>query len=122
MRFRLADAIPILLAILIAVGAFYLSLWGMPPEQQVAIRAENRDYLYPLNQDKELEFEGPLGTSYIEIKDGRVRVKADPTPRQIAVNQGWISKTNETLISLPNAVFIRIIGPLDEDSLDAVVF
>jgi hypothetical protein len=69
-----------------------------------------------------LEFEGPLGTSYIEIKDGRVRVKADPTPRQIAVNQGWISKTNETLISLPNAVFIRIIGPLDEDSLDAVVF
>ncbi|HCD1731609.1 TPA: NusG domain II-containing protein, partial [Enterococcus faecium] len=38
----------------------------------------------------------------VEIKDGRIRVKEDNSPDQIAVRTGWISKPGQTSICLPH--------------------
>lgn len=59
---------------------------------------------------------GPLGTTEVEIRDGRVRVKADPSPRQLCVNQGWL-KAGEAAICLPNRVSVEL-GKAAYDSLN----
>lgn len=44
----------------------------------------------------------------IEIDDGRIRVKEDNSPDQIAVKTGWISKNGQTSICLPHKLVIEI--------------
>jgi len=44
----------------------------------------------------------------IEIDDGRIRVKEDNSPDQIAVKTVWISKNGQTSICLPHKLVIEI--------------
>lgn len=58
---------------------------------------------------------GPLGVTLVEFHSGRVRVAADPSPRQICVRQGWLS-AGEAAVCLPNRVSVEW-GRLAYDSL-----
>ena len=49
---------------------------------------------------------GPLGQSRVEIRDGKVRVAADPSPRQLCVKQGWIPPGGAA-VCLPNRVAVE---------------
>jgi hypothetical protein len=64
----------------------------------------------PLSRDQVAHAVGPLGATTIQIKDGRVRIQADPSPRQYCVKQGWIDRTGQSAICLPNQVSIQISG------------
>lgn len=44
----------------------------------------------------------------IEIDNGRIRVKEDNSPDQIAVKTGWIAKNGQTSICLPHKLVIEI--------------
>ena len=44
----------------------------------------------------------------VEIEDGRIRVKEDNSPDQIAVRTGWISNPGQTSICLPHKLVISI--------------
>jgi hypothetical protein len=59
-----------------------------------------------LRLNREFSVEGPLGPSRIEIRDGRVRVAADPSPRQLCVLQGWIPPGGAA-VCLPNRVAVE---------------
>ncbi len=49
---------------------------------------------------------GPLGETVVEIRQGRVRVQSDPSPRQLCVQQGWIAP-GASAICLPNRVSVE---------------
>ncbi|MCD5002655.1 NusG domain II-containing protein [Enterococcus saccharolyticus] len=44
----------------------------------------------------------------IQIKDGKIRVREDNSPDQIAVKTGWISTNGETSICLPHKLVIEV--------------
>ena len=91
--------------------------------EQVAIESDEGDFVYPLSTDREFTLSGPLGTTDIEIKDGRVRVVRDPGPQQICVRQGWIERSGEWLACLPSRIFIQIEGgQRGDDDIDAQTF
>ncbi|MEW5893144.1 MAG: NusG domain II-containing protein [Pseudomonadota bacterium] len=69
-----------------------------------------------LRLDRVIAVPGPLGTTEVEIKSGRVRVKADPSPRQLCVQQGWL-KAGEAAVCLPNRVSVQL-GRAAYDSLN----
>lgn len=71
-----------------------------------------------LSENKEYIVEGELGEVIIEVKDNKVRVNEENSPRHLCSKQGWISKQNESIICLPNRIIIMIKA---EDDLDAVV-
>ncbi|MCL1949667.1 MAG: NusG domain II-containing protein [Turicibacter sp.] len=54
--------------------------------------------------------DGLRGEQYnlVEVDGGRIRVKEDNSPDQIAVNTGWISRPGQTSICLPHQFMIRI--------------
>jgi hypothetical protein len=59
-----------------------------------------------LRLNRIIEVAGPLGPSRIEIQAGRVRVVADPSPRQLCVRQGWIPPGGAA-VCLPNRVSVE---------------
>ena len=52
----------------------------------------------------------PSDTQYniVEIQGGKIRVKEDNSPDQIAVRTGWISEPGQTSICLPHRLVITI--------------
>ena len=76
-------------------------------EGQVVIRQDGQVFqTASLRLNRVIEVAGPLGISRIEIQAGRVRVAADPSPRQLCVQQGWIP-AGGAAVCLPNRVSVE---------------
>lgn len=101
----------VVLAGLAAVVASGLTLWGGPAGETVVVRGGGKIIAEAtLSRDRTIAVPGPLGTSVIDIHQGRVRVRSDPSPRQYCVQKGWLSRAGEAAICLPNQVSVEIRG------------
>jgi len=72
-----------------------------------------------LNIDSEYTVDGELGDVVLEVKDKKIRVKSENSPRNICSKEGYIGDSSRTLICLPNKVIVKIIG---ENKIDGVVY
>jgi hypothetical protein len=94
-----------------------LSLHAPAAADRVLIKQAGRTFAETsLRLDRVIAVPGPLGTTEVEIRAGRVRVKADPGPRQLCVSQGWL-KAGEAAVCLPNRVSVEL-GRAAYDSLN----
>jgi hypothetical protein len=59
---------------------------------------------------------GALGEVIIEIKEGRIRVADEISPKNYCQIQGWISHTNTPIICLPNGIKIELINNVYTDT------
>ncbi len=119
-RFRVLDGVALVLSLSLVVVAGWTAA-STGDAELVAIRSIEGQFLYPLDQDREVMLAGPLGTTTVEIAGGRVRVAEDPGPLQICVLQGWIGSNGQWLACLPSRIFIEVTGPADAD-VDAQTF
>jgi len=96
---------------ILAIGLVLLAaLWTRQVgslEGRVIIRLDGKVFQEAsLRLNRNIDVPGPLGHSRIEIHDGRVRVAADPSPRQLCVRQGWIPPGG-AVACLPNRVSVE---------------
>jgi hypothetical protein len=77
------------------------------------------EWKIPLSENREIEVEGPLGQSHIEIKDGKVRMLDSPCPLKICVKSGYIDDPNDIIVCLPNRVIVNITG---EEKFDGITW
>lgn len=63
-----------------------------------------------LDVDQRLNIEGPLGTSVIEIHQGKVRFVDSPCRGKQCIHSGWLQKTGDFAACLPNHISIAVIG------------
>lgn len=76
-------------------------------EGRVVIRLDGQVFAEAsLRLNRVIAVPGPLGESRVEIRDGRVRVVSDPSPRQLCVKQGWIPPGGAA-VCLPNRVAVE---------------
>ena len=61
--------------------------------------------------------EGLLGNVVIEVKDKKVRVVKENSPKNICSKEGYISDSTKPLICLPNKVVIKIVQSSDMDGV-----
>lgn len=79
-------------------------------------------YVYPLQKKKKIIFINTvLGGCNIEFKDNKVRVLTSNSPRKIAVKQGFISKSGEVAIGIPDRLILKIVGEKNKDDLDYII-
>ena len=64
--------------------------------------------------------EGYLGEVEIEVKDRKVIVLKENSPRHICSKEGYISDSSKPLICLPNKIIIKITDK--ENDIDGVVY
>ncbi len=74
---------------------------------------------FPLKEDRLVPVEGKLGTTWVKMAEGGVRVVDSPCPYKLCIKSGSIRRSGQTLICLPNRVVVRIPGDGGE-SVDAV--
>lgn len=71
-----------------------------------------------LSQDNEYDVNGYNGNVHIIVKDNKIKVEEENSPKHICSKQGFISSSNETIVCLPNKIVIKIDS---EDKLDTVI-
>jgi hypothetical protein len=101
----------VLAAGLAAVVAVTLVAWGGGAGDRAVIRVAGQVVETPsLARARLVSVDGPLGTTRIEIQPGRARVASDPSPRQLCVRQGWLTRAGDAALCLPNQVSVEIRG------------
>lgn len=111
------------LLILSFLLAMYFQSFNSKEEGQY-IRIEHNSKLvgeYPLDVDKEIVLDGDGQYNKVIIKDGKAYMKEANCRDQICVHMREISIDGETIICLPNRVFVEVIDKSkDDDSIDRV--
>lgn len=61
-----------------------------------------------LSIDNNYEVEGELGTVKIIVKNKRIKVESENSPRNLCSKQGFVSSSNSSIVCLPNKIVIQI--------------
>lgn len=95
------------------LGAFALTTRHAPVDRAVIRRDGVVVAEIMLAVHRQFAVSGPLGTTVIDIEPGRARVRADPSPRQLCVRQGWLDRANATALCLPNHISLSVLSGRD---------
>ena len=71
-----------------------------------------------LEQEKDYKVMGYNGEIIIKAKNNKVKVEQENSPLHICSKQGWIEKSYEAIVCLPNKIVIKIE---DKKEIDTVV-
>ena len=99
----------ILLSVLFFVGIFAIYIGVRSEGEYVYITIKGETEVYPLGQDIVISLEDGTDTyNTIVIENHTVFMENASCPDQICVHHKAVSKNGETIICLPNQVFIEI--------------
>ena len=105
------DKILIAILILLAITSLFAINMKRQPGETCSIEVSGKliDHL-KLSENRDLLVNGPIGETLIKIKNHKVRVTHSDCPEKICVKTGWIHKTGEFIVCVPNKVVIKIDG------------
>lgn len=107
-KFKLFDTL-ILIIFVVVIATSFIALRN--PESQkasVVITTPFGEYIYDLNQDRDLKIKGLIGISLIKIENGTARFIDSPCPNKTCVACAPIKNNLDWTACLPNQVFIRV--------------
>lgn len=120
--FRYIKKADILLFVVLVVLGLTLSLLSLADGgrgQEVVVTVDGALYgTYPLTVDQTIEITQKGHTNKITIKDGAAQMTYSSCHNQVCVEDGKISRTNQSIVCLPNRVMVEITG--GEGEFDAV--
>jgi len=106
----LGDVLIILVG-LIFVTCLFKALWHNEHAAKLQIRLGDKIYAtYSLDQNRNIDIQGPIGITRIVIDNGKARFASSPCPNQYCVHQGWLSHKGQAAICLPNQVSLELLG------------
>ena len=111
--------IAVLLALVLAVGAFFVFSRGEGDTVTVTIGGKLYGE-YPLSQDRVVEIKNGDALNTLIIEGGRARVEHASCPDGICVAHKPISRDGESIICLPNEVVVTV-SKKTADSPDIIV-
>ena len=88
---------------------------------EAVIRGRGGDWVYPLDAERKIAVEGPLGETIVLIEGGTVRVVDSPCLNKTCIAAGAISRPGQWVACLPNQVFVSVEGRGD-GGVDASVY
>ena len=119
---KLFDYIIILLSTA-AIVFLSVQIYTSEPEAAVVkIDTADGTYLYPLDEDREIDVEGPIGHTHIIIKEEKAYISDSPCEDQLCVLMGGISEAGQWAACLPNRVFVSIEGGADDEEIDILSY
>ena len=86
----------------------------------VHIENNNNQWIYPIDEDKKIEVNGPIEITVIVIKNNSVFVHDSPCPQKLCMHAKPLSREGEWTACMPNKVFIYIKGKKDEEKIDGI--
>ncbi|MBN1881614.1 MAG: NusG domain II-containing protein [Deltaproteobacteria bacterium] len=98
----------IIVAALIA-AAFGIFQVVLPSQGREIVIEEGNELVgvFPLEEERIIEVQGPLGISTVVIENGEAYMLDSPCPNKVCIAMGHISEPGDTIICIPNRVYIR---------------
>jgi len=118
-----SDITLFLIIIAIFITSSFFLFFGSKEAGTKALVHKNGEVILEIDLTKEeatYELEGELGKIIVSAGNGKIKVLEETSPYNLCSKQGYISKTYETIICLPNKVSIEIVADI-EDIIDAVI-
>ena len=90
-----------------AFGVFQVVL---PSQGREIVIEEGNELVgvFSLDEDRVIEVQGPLGVSTVVIENGEAYMLESPCPNKVCIAMGRISEPGDTIICIPNRVYIRV--------------
>lgn len=104
------DWLIVALGVAVCALAFPLAWQAGVAEKAIVRRGGDVFSELDLSRNRRIDVPGPLGITTVVVDKGRVRVAADPGPRQYCVRQGWLSRPGEIAICAPNQISVEVQG------------
>ncbi len=116
-QLRIGDVMLLLLIGFVVAG---VTVWisYMKPGNQLYITFEGKTVAYNLYENQEISLvrEGSdVVENTVVIEDGTVYMKQATCPDRICVKHSPISKNGETIVCLPNKVFVEVENDVDNE-------
>ena len=109
------------LFLIIIITFFIVKLLTTSKGDTVLVYYDNKLVLEKdLNTNNTYTVKGYLGEVVIEVKDKKVRVVKENSPKHICTKEGYIKDSSKPLICLPNKVIIKISDK--KNNIDGVVY
>lgn len=121
--FKKADFILALLLVLLCGGTAFWAAHTGTSGDQVAITVGGKLYgTYSLSQDQTITIKQHGHLNVVSIHGGQVSMTHANCRNQLCVKEGAISRSNQTIVCLPNQVLVEILGKkTGKDQSDADV-
>jgi len=101
----------VLIASTFCVIYLFQTLWTNEQAAKVQIRLGDKIYAtYSLNQQREITLKGKLGDATVSIAQGKARFANSPCNSQYCVHQGWLTRSGQAAICLPNQISLELLG------------
>ena len=109
LKITVGDIILIMLVILISI--FFIIPKNHSERRLVAhVYVDNEfSQAISLYKSQQKDIHSPYGMLTVEVKEQRIRVVHSTCPNKVCVHTGWISKKNESITCLPNAILIILV-------------
>jgi hypothetical protein len=90
----------------------YNRYWEEPVQGEDAeiMAGDDKKLKVSLNTNRRLNIEGPLGTSVLEVQDGRIRFVSSPCRGKQCIHSGWLQNTGDFAACLPNHISVTVRG------------
>lgn len=105
---------------------FLLSLSGLPllwrrpgSGRSCVVSSAAGRAVISLSRDTSLVLTGPVGSTTVEIRDGRARISDSDCRHRRCVRMGWVKQPGEIAVCLPNRVVVEIADEHGE-GVDAI--
>jgi len=106
----IGDWLTIIFSVMLTVYLFQ-TLWSHEHASKVQIRIGDKLHAaYDLNQQRDIKVHGAIGDAVIHISQGKVRFSKSPCHNQYCVHQGWLTRSGQAAICLPNQISLELIG------------
>jgi len=115
MKVRIPDVIALML-VTAAIGAVSFRVYsGNSDSAEVRIESGGRTWIYPLDAQRTVTVDGPIGVTVVRIGSGGARIMDSPCPDKLCVHMGSVSRPGQWAACMPNRVFVRIDGSVPHE-------
>ena len=120
---RKKDFILIFVVSLIIAGAFGVNYFvNTKNVDSIEIYMDNKLYkTYDINDKEEIKIKSKEGYNIVKIHDKGVEIIEASCPDKVCMHQGFITKSSESIVCLPNKVHIKITTEDNHESEEDVI-
>ena len=120
---RKKDFILIFVVSLIIDGAFGVNYFvNTKNVDSIEIYMDNKLYkTYDINDKEEIKIKSKEGYNIVKIHDKGVEIIEASCPDKVCIHQGFITKSSESIVCLPNKVHIKITTEDNHESEEDVI-
>jgi hypothetical protein len=122
MRVRILDVVVIAASTALVAASAARAYDPGSGQPSAIVAGPGGEWVYPLDEDRELRVPGPLGDTIIDIEAGSARIVDSPCPNKTCVASGSLSRPGQWAACLPNRVLVRVEGGRAEGGVDAATY